>query len=104
MRGDTMTRIKHLVDQIREELDSAKDYAEEYLTYKAKGDSEWAARYKEMSTDELKHALYIHDRAVDEIEELRKVMTPPEDMLQKWDHEHREYIEKAAWVKQMLAM
>ena len=104
-----MTRIKNLADQIMDELHDAKSYAEEYLTYKAKNEyekdaSEWAARYKEMSTDELKHALYLHDRAVAEIEELRKVMTPPEEMLQKWEHAHREYSEKAAWIKQMLAM
>ena len=99
-----MTRIKNLVNQINAELHDAKEYAEEYLTYKAKGESEWSARYKEMSVDELKHALYIHERAVAEIEELRKVMTPPEEMLQKWESAHREYIEKAAWIKQMLAM
>lgn len=99
-----MTRIKHLADQIKDELESAKDYAEEYLTFKAKGDAPWANRYKEMATDELKHANYIHERAMNEIEELRKVYTPPEDMLQKWESAHREYIEKAAWVKQMLSM
>ena len=99
-----MTRIKHLTDQIKDELESAKDYAEEYLTYKAKGNSEWAARYKDMATDELKHAGYIHDRVVSEIDQLKAVMTPPEDMLDRWNHEHREYIEKAAWIRQMLAM
>ena len=99
-----MTKIKKLADEIMDELESAKEYAEEYLTYKAKENSTWANRYKEMATDELKHAGYIHDRVVSEIEQLKAVMTPPEDMLQKWEHEHREYIEKAAWVKQMLAM
>lgn len=99
-----MTRIKNLVEHIKSELDDAREYAEDFLTCKAKGDTEMSARYKEMSTDELKHALYLHDRAVEEIEELRKVMTPPEEMLQKWESAHREYIEKAAWVKQMLAM
>ena len=99
-----MTRIKHLADQIKDELCSAKDYAEEYLTFKAKGDAPWATRYREMATDELKHANYIHERAVAEIEELRRVYTPPEEMLQKWESTHREYIEKAAWIKQMLAM
>ena len=99
-----MTRIKHLTDQIKDELESAKDYAEEYLTYKAKSNSEWAARYKDMATDELKHAGYIHDRVVSEIDQLKAVMTPPEDMLDKWNHEHREYIEKVAWIRQMLAM
>lgn len=99
-----MTRIKKLAEEIEDELCSAKEYAEDYLTYKAKGNSQWATRYKEMAQDELKHADYIHERAVAEIDELRSVYTPPEDMMQKWEHEHREYIEKAAWVRQMLAM
>lgn len=99
-----MTKIKELVDRINDELNDAKDYAEDYLTYKAKGNQSWANRYKEMSNDELKHAGYIHDRAVEEIEELRKVYTPPTEMMQKWDHDHRDFIEKTAWIKQMLAM
>lgn len=99
-----MTRIKNLADKMKDEICSAKDYAEEYLTFKAKDNSTWATRYKEMSQEELKHANYIHERAVEEIEELRKVYTPPEEMLEKWDHEHKEYIEKVAWIKQMLAM
>ena len=99
-----MTRIKNLVDGIKEELDDSRKYAEEALFYKAKGDSTWYQRYKSMSEQELSHANILHDRAVLEIEELRKVMTPPEEMLQKWESSHREYIEKAAWVRQMLAM
>lgn len=99
-----MTKIKKLADEIMDELDSAKEYAEEYLTYKAKENSTWANRYKEMATDELKHADYIHDRAISEIEELKKVYTPPQEMLEKWDADHRKYIEKAAWIKQMLTM
>ena len=99
-----MEKIKKLADEIMDELHSAKEYAEDYLSYKAKDNGTWANRYKEMATDELKHASYIHDRAVQEIEELRKVYTPPQDMLDKWDHEHKEYVEKAAWIKQMLTM
>ena len=99
-----MTRIKNLVDGIKDELHSAKEYAEEALTYKAKGNVEWYKKYATMSEQELGHASILHERVVSEIEQLKTVMTPPEDMLQKWEHEHREYIEKAAWVKQMLAM
>ena len=99
-----MTWIKKLADQIADELDSAKEYAEDYLTFKAKENSTWANRYKEMANDELKHADYLHDRAVAEIEDLRKVYTPPQDMLDKWDSDHRKFIEKTAWVKQMLSM
>lgn len=99
-----MTKIKKLVDRIDDELNDAKDYAEDYLTFKAKGNQTWSNRYKEMSSDELKHAGYIHDRAIEEIEELKRVYTPPEEMLEKWSSAHKKYIEKAAWIKQMLAM
>ena len=99
-----MTRIKNLADEIKDELCSAKEYAEEYLTYKAKNDSEWAKRYYDMAQQELQHASNIHDRVVAEIEELRKTYTPPQEMLDKWDSDHKKYIEKAAWVKQMLGM
>jgi hypothetical protein len=57
-----------------------------------------------MATDELKHADYIHERAVEEIEELRRVYTPPQEMLEKWDSDHKRYIEQAAWIRQMLTM
>lgn len=99
-----MTRIKKLAEEIEDELCSAKEYAEESLTYKAKGNSQWSNRYKEMAQDELKHADYIHERAVSEIEELRAIYTPPEEMLEKWESDHKKYIEKAAWIRQMLSM
>lgn len=99
-----MTRIKKLADEMKEELCSAKSYAEEYLTFKAEENAPWANRYKEMANDELKHAGYLHERVVTEIEELRTVYTPPQKMLEKWDTDHKKYIEKAAWIKQMLAM
>lgn len=99
-----MTRIKELADEMKEELHSAKCYAEEYLTFKAKDNGMWANRYKEMAQDEMKHAGYLHERVVAEIEELRKVYTPPQDMLDKWESDHKKYIEKAAWIKQMLTL
>ena len=99
-----MTRIKKLIEELDDELCSAKEYAEEYLTFKAKNDSTWANRYEKMAQDELTHAGYIHDRVVEEIEELSKVYTPPEEMMEKWNSDHKKYIEKAAWIKQMLTM
>lgn len=99
-----MTHIKNLVDDMKDELHSAKCYAEEYLTFKAEDNTTWANRYKEMANDELKHAGYIHERAVTEINELREVYTPPQDMLDKWEADHKKYVEKAAWIKQMLTM
>ena len=99
-----MTKIKKLVDEIADELDSAKEYAENHLMCKAEGNDEWSKRYYEMAEDELKHANYLHDKAVEEIESLRKVYTPPQYMLNKWEESHKLFVQKSEWVKQMLAM
>lgn len=99
-----MTKIKKLIKKINSEIDGAKDYAESYIECKTKGNSTWATRYKEMATDELKHSTYIHEKAVAEIAELERVYTPPQEMLDKWEHEHKYYVEQVAWIKQMLAM
>lgn len=93
------------VEKINDEVEGAKDYAEKYVYYKAKGDMTKANKYKEMSNDELKHAMFIHDyEAVPMIEEISKVFKAPAKMQKKWDEAHAEYVEHVAWVKQMLAM
>jgi len=99
-----MTYIKHLVDDICEEVESAKEYAEKYVEMKAKNDISWANRFKEMANDELNHGMYLHEYVTQEIEKLRKVYTPPQEMLDMWDKTHIEYVEKVAWIKQMLTM
>ena len=96
--------IKNYVEAINEEIHSAKEYAEKYVERKAKGDMSGATKLKEMANDELKHAMYEHEWAVKEIEEISKVFTPPVEMQEAWDKSHREYVEKVAWIKQMLAM
>ena len=99
-----MTKIKKMSDQIMDEVCGAKEYAEMYVESKAKGNQTWANRYREMSLDELKHAQYIHEATVSEIEEIRRVVTPPQEMLDKWEKLHADYVDKAAWVRQMLAL
>ena len=99
-----MTHIKRFVEHIEEEIEGAKEYAEKYVEYKAKGDIQTATKYKAMSEDELHHASIIHEMAVKEIDQLSKAITPPEEMMEKWRHEHAEYVQNAAWVRQMLAM
>ena len=99
-----MRKIQDLVDQMSEEIEGAKTYAETYLDYKAKGNSNWAAKYKSMAEDELKHATYIHDRAMEEITELNRVFKPPVEMEQKWTEAHKWYVERVSWVKMMLQM
>ena len=99
-----MRSIKKYVDQIEEELEGAKEYAENYLHLKAmKGDQAWVARYKEMANDELKHSTYLHELVVKEIGDLGKDFTAPQAMQERWSEAHRKFVEDAALVKQMLS-
>lgn len=99
-----MKKIHELVELIDEELCGAKCYAEKYIELKVAGDSAWASRFKAMANDELAHAMNMHEYAMSEIEKLNQVYTPPADMQKEWDEAHTHYVEKAAWVKQMLTM
>lgn len=99
-----MTIIKEYAERIRDEVCDAKDYAEKYIEYKARGNMAWANRYKEMAGDELKHANYLHDMAAQQIEELGKIYQPTAEMTEKWDASHKGYAEKSAWVRMMLSM
>jgi hypothetical protein len=99
-----MKKIKDYVERIEEEIEDAKEYAERYVECKVKDNMSSANKYKEMASDELKHAMYLHEFAVNEINELSKVYTPPANMQEVWNKAHREYVEKVAWVKQMLSM
>ena len=104
-----MTKIKKYVDGIAEELDGAKKYIEKALEYKAMGSSpenmDRYNGYKAMSVQELDHAMRLHEYATKDIEKLRAVYPDiPKDMMDKWENAHKEYVEKAAWIKQMQAM
>ena len=99
-----MRAIQKYVEFIKDEVEGAKEYAEMYVEAKAKGNVSTASRYKEMTLDELKHASWIHERAVKEIEKISQTYTPPPEMLEKWELEHKEYVEQAALVRQMLEL
>lgn len=100
-----MTKIKKYVEQIAEELDDAKGYMETALEYKAMGNTTRYTKYKEMSMQELNHAMNLHEFAVQDIEQLKTVYPDvPVDMQDAWDRSHIEFVEKAAWIKQMQAM
>ena len=100
-----MTKIKRYVDGIAEELESAKDYMEKALENKAVGNTNRYTKYKEMSVQELSHAMALHEFAAQDIEQLKTVYPEiPTKMLEKWDRSHKEFVEKTAWIKQMQAM
>ena len=100
-----MTKIKKYVDDIAEELHDSKCYMEKALEYKAMGNADRYNGYKEMSIQELGHAMRLHEYAVQDIEQLKTVYPDvPQKMLDAWEKSHVDFVEKAAWIKQMQAM
>ena len=99
-----MKKIKEYVDCINEELESAKEYIEKALWYKSTNTMRYN-KYKEMAIQELSHAEILHTFAVEDVAILTETFPePPEAMLEKWNESHKHYVEKTAWVKQMIAM
>lgn len=99
-----MKSIKKYVHQIDDELESAEDYAEKYIEFKANGKGETADMYKTMAKQELDHSSNIHSIAVSEIEKISAVFTAPAEMREKWEMTHEDFIRRSSWVKQMLSM
>jgi hypothetical protein len=99
-----MKLIHKIIESIDEELEGAKEYAEKYIDAKAKGHTARAAKYNEMANDEMKHATYIKDFAVSDIDELKKVYPLPVDVEEAWEHAHKKFIECMAIIKHMLSM
>ena len=100
-----MTKIKKYVERIEEELNDSKYYIEKALWYKAEGNTERYTTYKNMSLDELDHAMALHEIALEDIKELEKVYPDiPDNMMKAWEDSHNNFIEKTAWIKQMQNM
>lgn len=99
-----MRKIKELVERIDDELESAEEYAEKFVEYKADGESSMAEKFREMASQEMSHANMMHELAVKEIEKVSAVFNAPADMREKWDKSHTEYIQRAARIKSMINM
>lgn len=99
-----MRKILEYLDQIDLEICGAKEYAEKYIELKAAGNMTWAERFKKMSDDKLKSLVWLHEFTISEIEQIKRVYTPPTDMQDVWNAALAKYVEKSALIKQMLSM
>lgn len=97
-----MREIRDIAEDIREEIDGAKHYAE--LAAKMKG-TMFADTYAEMARAELGHVDKLHNMAVQMINEQKaKGIVPPASMKAVWDWEHDRMIDKVAQIKHILDM
>lgn len=99
-----MREIKHIVEDIREELEGAEKYAKIAAKMKTE-DSTNASVYAEMARQELGHVENLHKMAVRAIEKQRAAgVMPPAAMQAVWDWEHENMVEKTARIKTLLNM
>lgn len=99
-----MRKVLEYLEQMNDELISAKDYAESYLQLKVEGDQNWSVKYKTMAEDELRHALNFRELITQSMDKIKAVYTPPIELIESVEKSNSYYVEKVAWIKQMLAM
>ena len=98
-----MKEIKHIVENIREELEGAEHYAKIAAKMKTENATD-AAEYADMARQELGHVEKLHKMAVRAIERQRDAgVTPPAAMKAVWDWEHENMREKTARIKMLLS-
>jgi hypothetical protein len=99
-----MKEIKHYVEQIRDELEVAEEYAK--IAAKLKDtDPTNSAEYAEMSRQELSHVDKLHKMAVRAIEKKRSEgIAPPPAMQAVWDWEHEKMMDRVTRIKTLLSM
>lgn len=99
-----MKIIKHIVEDIEEELEGAEHYAKMATKYKD-SDKQLADTYARMAQVELGHVGSLHDHAVRLIEEQKASgVQVPVSMQAVWDWEHDKQVDTAARVKSLLAV
>lgn len=99
-----MKAIKHIVEDIQEELEGAEHYAKLATQYKDT-DKTLADMYVKLAEVELGHVNLLHDQAVRIIKEYKASgKESPAVMQTVWDCEHEKYVDTTAMVKQLIAM
>ena len=99
-----MKIIHKMLEDLAEEVDGTKEYAEKYIESRVLNNTNRAEKYKEMAYDELKHAGYVRAMALEDAESLKRVYTLSEETASHWEHELKHLNEEMAIVKQMLSM
>lgn len=99
-----MKIIQCMSEQIEEENEDAKKYAEMALKYKQER-PEISQMYLKLSEDEIGHTGRIHDSVAGLIKDYRnKNGEPPAEMMAVYNYLHERQIEKTAVVKSMQDM
>lgn len=99
-----MKIIEKMSEMMEEEMDGAEEYIKCAMKWKDE-DVLLAKMYADMSADELKHALMLHENGVRLINEYKQSGEEvPADMQAVYNYLHAKHMEKFNAVKMMQAM
>lgn len=100
-----MKIIKHLVEDIQEEMEGAEHYAKLATQYK-EDDRALADVYAKLASVELDHVDALHEQVVRIIKDWKATSgkETPAPMQAVWDYEHERSTDKAAKVRTLLNM
>lgn len=96
-----MKKLEKHLDHIREELEGAIEYAEDYIGEKMKGNATKAQKFREMAMQEMQHAANWYEWTEQYCSELNTVMPLSDEDLDEWDKCKRYYANKTAIIKYM---
>ena len=99
-----MKLIDKMLEHLEEEVEGAREYAEKYIECKARGNIARANRYKEMAHDELKHANFLKEMDMADVDELSRVYAMTEEEKTCWEHGMKHLTDQMAMVMHILAM
>ena len=94
-----MKKVDKYKDSIKEEIDGAMEYAENYIVYK-NTNPQWASIYHEMALQELNHAENLRMIAQ---EAMNTISYIPEEDSEAWKKCQKKNAEKVGIVKFMLS-
>lgn len=99
-----MKIIEKLSNMMEEEMEDAEKYIMCAMNYK-EDDVMMSKMFSDLSTDELKHALMIHDQATRTINEYKqKGNEVPEDMQAVYNYLHEKHMKKFNEIKMKQAI
>lgn len=97
-----MRIITDFIDNIEEEIELAKLYAQNYVLYRNANNLEWSNKYKEMTKDSIKHINNICELTKLTINQLQKDYTLPKEILKVWKKKSVRYANVVEWISEMI--
>lgn len=97
-----MKYIDELLEKIKDEIEGAEEYAEQYIIHKANNNMTRSAQFREMALQEINHATILRDFSIQDVDAMKKVFTLSEEDKEHWEKCLKKFNEKIAVLRHMV--